>query len=94
MVETNRIDLEQIIQEKNFVQEELRFAHSKLNQVKLENDMITKKKNEAFDALKIESEAVKDLERKRDKAKYQIKQLIAKRIEKDRASKKSEGKEL
>ena len=67
----------------------MRYAHSKLNQVKSESELITKKKNEVLEVLKIESAAVKDLEKERDKAKYKIKELIAKRIEKDRTSKKS-----
>ena len=74
---------------KRLVEEELRYAHSKLNQVKSESELITKKKNEVLEVLKIESAAVKDLEKERDKAKYKIKELIAKRIEKDRTSKKS-----
>ena len=46
----------------------------------MENELVTKKKNEVLETLKIESGAVKDLEKERDKAKYKIKELIAKKI--------------
>ena len=75
MVDTNEIQLEKIVEEKRLVEEELAFAHTKLNQVKFEGDVVAKKKNQVLEALKIESAAVKDLEKERDKTKYKIKLL-------------------